>query len=172
MGLFLAAFSLGRTFLAPIAGQLSDRFGPRPFLILGNVFLAVALFWLSRQGTDAGDLALFGGLLLASAGSSLFEPVVTSTIMGFVPEERTGTASASIALGRQTAFAVGVTVSGAIFAIRERVYVAGVGSGDEGGEAIAAAFGDTVLAGAFVAAIAIAFSFATRGGTAHARKFG
>lgn len=172
MGLFLAAFSLGRTFLAPIAGQLSDRFGPRPFLILGNVFLAVALFWLSRQGTDAGDLALFGGLLLASAGSSFFEPVVTSTIMGSVPEERTGTASASIALGRQTAFAVGVTVSGAIFAIRERVYVAGVGSGDEGGEAIAAAFGDTVLAGAFVAAIAIAFSFATRGGTAHARKFG
>ncbi len=48
MGLFLAAFSLGRTFLAPVAGQFSDRFGPRPFLILGNVFLAVALFWLSR----------------------------------------------------------------------------------------------------------------------------
>ena len=170
MGLFLAAFSLGRTFLAPIAGQLSDRFGPRPFLILGNVLLTIALFWLSRQGTDAGDLALFGGLLLASAGSSFFEPVVTSTIMGSVPEERAGTASASIALGRQTAFAVGVTISGAIFAIRERVYFAGVGSGDEGGEVIAAAFGDTVLAGAFVGAIAIAFSIATRGGTAHVRK--
>jgi EmrB/QacA subfamily drug resistance transporter len=170
MGLFLAAFSLGRTFLAPIAGQLSDRFGPRPFLILGNVFLAVALLWLSRQGTDAGDLALFGGLLLASAGSSFFEPVVTSTIMGSVPEERTGTASASIALGRQTAFAVGVTISGAIFAIRERVYAAGVGSDDTGGEAIAAAFGDTVLAGAFVAALAIAFSIATRGDMAPVGK--
>jgi MFS family permease len=163
MGLFLAAFSLGRTFLAPVAGQLSDRFGTRPFLVLGNLFLAVALFWLSRQGTDAGDVALFGGLLLASAGSSFFEPVVTSAIMGSVPEERTGTASASIALGRQTAFAVGVTVAGAIFAIRERVYLAGAASDGLRGEAIAGAFGDTVLTGAFVAAIGIAFSVATLG---------
>ena len=163
MGFFLAAFSLGRTFLAPVAGQLSDRFGTRPFLVLGNALLAIALFWLSRQGVDAGDLALFGGLLLASAGSSFFEPVVTSVIMGSVPEERTGTASASIALGRQTAFAVGVTVAGAIFAIRERVYMAGAGTDIVSGEAIAGAFGDTVLAGAFVAAIAIAFSVATMG---------
>ena len=67
MGLFLAAFSLGRTFLAPVAGRLSDRFGTRPFLVLGNALLAIALFWLSRQGAYAGDLALLGGLLLASA---------------------------------------------------------------------------------------------------------
>jgi EmrB/QacA subfamily drug resistance transporter len=163
MGLFLAAFSLGRTFLAPVAGRLSDRFGTRPFLVLGNALLAIALFWLSRQGADAGDLALLGGLLLASAGSSFFEPVVTSAIMGAVPEERTGTASASIALGRQTAFAIGVTVAGAIFAIRERVYIAGAGSEGVAGEAIAGAFGDTVLAGAVVAAIAIAFSMGTLG---------
>ena len=167
MGLFLAAFSLGRTFLAPVAGQLSDKFGTRPFLILGNALLAMALFWLSRQGTDASDLALLGGLLLASAGSSFFEPVVTSAIMGSVPEDRTGTASASIALGRQTAFALGVTLAGAIFAIRERVYGALAGSEDQVGEVIARAFGDTVLAGGIVATMAVVFSMATLGRQIH-----
>ena len=167
MGLFIGAFSMGRTFLAPLAGRLSDTFGPRPFLLLGNTLLAVALLWLSRQGMGASDWALFSGLLLASAGSSFFEPVVTSTIMGSVPQDRAGTASASVALGRQTAFAVGVTVAGAIFTIRQRVYEAGAAAGLDPGsanaEAIARAFGDTVLAGAVIAAIAVAFSMATSG---------
>jgi EmrB/QacA subfamily drug resistance transporter len=168
MGLFIAAFSMGRTFLAPLAGRLSDTFGPRPFLLLGNTLLAIALFWLSRQGTGASDWALFSGLLLASAGSSFFEPVVTSSIMGSVPQDRAGTASASVALGRQTAFAVGVTVAGAIFTIRQRVYevgaeAAGLDSGSAKAEAIGRAFGDTVLAGVVIAAIAVAFSLATRG---------
>ena len=88
--------------------------------------------------------------------------------MGSVPQDRAGTASASVALGRQTAFAVGVTVAGAIFTIRQRVYeagaaAAGLDSGSANAEAIARAFDDTVLAGAVIATIAVAFSLATRG---------
>ena len=165
MGLFLAAFSLGRTFLSPAAGRLSDRFGPRPFLITGNLLIAVALFSLSRQGMDATDVALFSALLLGSAGTSFFEPVVTSVIMGAVPKDRLGTASASVALGRQTAFAVGVTIAGAIFAIRERAYMVGysvdaAGADVARAQAIAEAFGDTMLAGVALAVLAAVFSLA------------
>jgi len=132
------------------------------------VLLAVALFSLSLQGTDATDWILLLAFLLGSAGSSFFEPVVTSSIMSSVPKDRLGTASAFVAVGRQTAFAVGVTVAGAIFVIRERVYIAGLT--DEGivaeaarGEAIARAFGDTMLAGVVLATLAVAFSLAIGG---------
>ena len=167
MGLFLAAFSAGRIFLAPAAGRLSDRFGPRPFLILGNLLLVVSLLSLSRQGTDSNVWVLFLALLLGGAGSAFFEPVVTSAIMGSVPRDRLGTASASVALGRQVAFAVGVTVAGAIFAIRERAYLAGytaegLSADDARLEAIAGAFGDTLLAGVALASIATVFSLGVR----------
>lgn len=167
MGLFLAAFSAGRMFLAPPAGRLSDRFGSRPFLILGNLLLVVSLFSLSRQGTDSNTWALFLALLLGGAGTSLVEPVVTSAIMGSVPRDRLGTASASVALGRQMAFAVGVTVAGAIFAIRERAYLAGhsaegLGAQAARAEALAEAFGDTLLVGVVLASLAAVFSIGVR----------
>lgn len=168
MGLFLAAFSAGRVFLAPVAGRLSDRFSPRPFLVLGNLLLVVSLLLLSRQGIDSNSLVLFLALLLAGAGTSFFEPVATSAIMGSVPKDRLGTASASVASGRQVAFAVGVTVAGAIFAIRERAYLAGPLAEDLSSEAaraqaIAGAFGDTLLVGVALASLAALFSLGVRG---------
>ena len=163
MGLFIAAFFIGRTFLAPSAGQLSDRFGPRSFLVLGNLLMAVALLWLSRLGLGTSEVTLLSALLLAGIAAGLFEPVATSFIMGSVPNDRLGTASASVATGRQLAFAVGVAVAGAIFTIRERVYLAELA--DQGVaievarlEAIARGFSDTLLAGAVLAAVAVALS--------------
>ena len=159
MGLFIAAFFMGRTFLAPVAGWLSDKLGPRLFLVLGNVMLGASLVWLSRLGTGAAEWTLFSALILGGVGSAFFEPVVTSVIMGAVPRDRLGTASASIAMGRHIAFAIGVAVAGAIFTVRERVYLA---EAVASGEAITRAFSDAVLAGAVLAAVAVAFSFQAR----------
>jgi hypothetical protein len=70
-----------------------------------------------------------------------------------------------VALGRQAAFAVGVTIAGAIFAIRERAYmvgypVDGAGADVARAQAIAEAFGDTMLAGVALAVLAAVFSLA------------
>ena len=166
MGLFIAVFYIGRTFVAPTAGSLSDKIGPRPFLVLGNLLLTVSLLWLSRLGAGAPEYALLSAMLLAGLGSGLFEPVVTSVVMGSVPGDRLGTASASIATGRHIAFSVGVAMAGAVFTIRERVYLAemaamGAATGAAEIEAVARGFSDTVLAGAVLAAVAVAFSLAT-----------
>ena len=161
MGLFLAAFYVGRTFLAPPAGAMSDRFGPRPFLVLGNGVLVLSLLWLGVQATEASEWVLLAGLLAAGMGSGLFEPVATSAIMGSAPEDRLGTASASVAMGRHVAFSVGVAVAGAIFVIRQRVYLAAAGS-ETAVDPVAGAFGDTVLAGMAMAVLALIFSLLTR----------
>ena len=167
MGVFIAAFYVARTIFAPSAGRLSDRFGPRPFLVLGNLLLAVALLWLSGLGTGASEWSLMSAMLLAGAGSAFFEPVVTSVIMGSVPSDRLGTASASVATGRHLSFSIGVAVAGAIYAIRQRVYLAdltaqGLGPESARAEAIAGAFGDTVLVGAVLAIMAVVFSLYTK----------
>ena len=167
MGLYVAAFYVGRAFLAPVAGRLSDTFGPRPFLVSGNLLLAAALLWLSRLGTGADEGAILSAMLLAGVGSALFEPVATSVIMGSVPQDRLGTASASVATGRQLAFSVGVAAAGAIFAIRERAHLAGMvatGTALEIAEieAIARGFSDTLLAGVALALIAVALSLYLR----------
>ena len=165
MGLFVAAFYVGGTFVAPSAGRLSDAVGPRPFLILGNILLAAALLWLSRLGIGTSEVSLLAAMLVAGAGSGFFEPVVTSAIMGSVPGDRLGTASASIAMGRHIAFSVGVAVAGAVFAIRERVHLVTPDLSDTALEAgaVAGGFGDTLLVSFVMAAVAVALALRVRG---------
>ena len=154
MGIIMAAFSASRPFLAPIAGRLCASYGPRPLLIIGNVLLAIALFWISNMGLDINQGFIFSGMLLASMGSAFFEPVVTSSIMGSVPVDRLGTASAFVALGRQTAFAVGITLAGSIFTIRERSYLNFASEI----EALSLGFSDVILSSVFFAVVAVIFS--------------
>ncbi len=158
LGVYIGAVSLARTFLAPLTGRMSDRFGPKVFLVLGSLIAAVALLWLSLLGIESSQLAMLASLLLVGVGSALFEPVVTSVIMGSVPEERLGTASASVAMARQVAFAVGVALAGAVFAVRERVYL----ETDTAPEALANAFSDTLIAGLLFAVTASAIALFVR----------
>ena len=167
MGLYVAAFYFGRTLLAPLAGRASDRIGPRPFLLTGNIVLVAGFAWLSALGSPVSEWAFLAAVTLAGVGSALFEPVVTSSIMGSVPLDRLGTASASIAVGRQLAFAIGVAIAGAIFAIRERVYLEelsslGTPATAAGPDAIARGFADAMLAAVALALIAVVLSFWAR----------
>ena len=159
MGIFLAGFVIGRVFFAPITGHLSDRFGPRPFLLFGNSVIAISLFWLSTVGLHTPDWILFLALSSAGVGSAFFEPVVTSTIMGSARNDRLGTASASVAMGRHIAFSVGVALAGAIFAIREPFHLAETGMETS---AIAGAFSDTLMVAGMLAVLATIFSVGTR----------
>ena len=157
MGIFIAAFYAARTVMAPLAGWLSDAFGPRRFLVFGNGLFALALLWVAREWTGSNEVAILAALLLAGVGSAFFEPVVTSVIMGAVPADRLGTASASVAMGRHVAFAAGVALAGAVFAVRERAYLADLGESGAA-EAIGRGFGDTMLTCVALAAAAVVFS--------------
>ena len=166
-GVFLAGFTLMRTVVAPASGSLSDRVGFWPLSSLGVLLMGGGLFWLSRLGTGGSEWVVLGSLLLAGLGSALFEPPNSNAILGSVPSERLGTASASIATGRQLSFAVGVALAGAIFTIRERVYRAELSTsaldgGSEIPEAIARAFSDALIAGVVLSAVALVLALASR----------
>ena len=152
MGLFIMLHTLMRVFLAPVSGALTHRIGAWTLSGLGLAAMAGSLSWLSILAGSGSEQAILGALLLAGVGSALYEPPNTTTIMESVPADRYGTASASIASGRQLSFSVGVAVAGAIFAVRERSYLGAFETADR---AVALGFSDALLAGAVLAGLGV-----------------
>ena len=92
-GLFLIPVSLSLATLGPLSGWLSDRFGPRPFLILGILTSAAGFLWLATIGPQASFVDLAGPLVLVGAGMGLFAAPNRAAMMTAVPPTRRGVAS-------------------------------------------------------------------------------
>ena len=170
MGLFLSAFAIMRLFVAPLSGWFSDKLGYRLPASLGMMFFALGLFMFSRQGVPAAEWGIVLSLMIAGAGSALFDAPVISSIMSSVTPDRLGTASASVGTARNIAVSIGIALSGALFTIREKVYLADLSGQTMAhytveAQAVAWAFSDTLLAGAILALIGTAFTLAMRGKT-------
>ncbi len=106
-GLFLIPVSASLAAVGPVSGWLSDRFGPRPFLLAGLVISAGGFLWLSTIGPDESFVALAGPLVLVGAGMGLFAAPNRAAMMTAVPPTRRGVAS-----GTGTTFVnAGATIS-------------------------------------------------------------
>ncbi len=92
-GLFLIPVSASLATLGPVSGWLSDRFGPRPFLIAGLVISGSGFLWLTQIGPDESFLQLTLPLILVGAGMGLFAAPNRAAMMTAVPPTRRGVAS-------------------------------------------------------------------------------
>jgi len=108
--------------VAPIAGGLADRFGNRPFMILGLTMQALGLGWVALIAKpDMGYLQLGIALTVAGVGTSLCFPTVANAVMGAVPPEEAGMASGTNSSLRELGGVFGVAVLAAVFT-RHGVY--------------------------------------------------
>jgi EmrB/QacA subfamily drug resistance transporter len=92
-GLFLIPVSASIATFGPVSGWLSDRYGPRPFLIAGLVTSAVGFLSLATIGPDESFLGLTPPLILMGAGMGLFASPNRAQMMTAVPPARRGVAS-------------------------------------------------------------------------------
>jgi EmrB/QacA subfamily drug resistance transporter len=92
-GLFLIPVSASLAAFGPVSGWLSDRFGPRPFLLAGLVVSASGFLWLSTIGAAATFAQLAGPLVLVGSGMGLFAAPNRAAMMTAVPPTRRGVAS-------------------------------------------------------------------------------
>ncbi len=92
-GLFLIPVSASLATLGPVSGWLSDRYGPRPFLLAGLFTSAVGFFWLATIGPDDSFLALAPPLILVGAGMGMFASPNRAAMMTSVPPTQRGVAS-------------------------------------------------------------------------------
>lgn len=115
-GLLLATIPAIRLVVSPLSGRLSDRLGTFFLCASGLTLVSTGLFLLSGLGANAsiGNVVLC--LLVLGVGMALFVPPNTSAIMGSVPSEKLGTASAMVSTLRQMGMSVGLAIAGSVFA--------------------------------------------------------
>jgi EmrB/QacA subfamily drug resistance transporter len=103
--------------VAPIAGALADRFGNRPFMVLGLVLHAGGLGWLAAvvsPGVGYGSLVL--PLILTGVGISMCFPTLSNLVVGSVPLEDAGVAAGTNNAVREIGSVFGVAIVAAVFA--------------------------------------------------------
>jgi MFS family permease len=101
--------------VAPVAGRLSDRFGPRWLIAGGLVLVAASLFSFSRIAVDSSYLDLLPGFVLLGIGIAMTMSPMTSAAMNAVPVQKAGIASGVLSMFRMVGGSLGIAVTGAIF---------------------------------------------------------
>jgi EmrB/QacA subfamily drug resistance transporter len=102
--------------VAPAAGVLAGRVGPRPLLVAGLALTSGGLGWMAAHtGAGAVYLDLVPGLVLAGLGTGLvFAPSATAVLHGLdVPDH--ATASSANTTLREVGLALGVAVLTLVF---------------------------------------------------------
>jgi EmrB/QacA subfamily drug resistance transporter len=120
-GLAFLPMALCMAVFAGIGGQLGARFGAHRLVALGLALNAVGLYLFSRLGAGAAFASLMPGFLLFGAGSGLMNVPLTNVVLGSMPRERSGIASALLNNSREVAGLLGVTVIGAVLRSRQGV---------------------------------------------------
>jgi EmrB/QacA subfamily drug resistance transporter len=101
---------------APLGGFLTERFGPRPPLILGMVLLVVAFFGLTKLEVDTSYNGQWPFFLVIGLSFGLVIVSTTQAIVGNVSVERGGIAGGLQSTAQQLGGVLGTAVFGSIIA--------------------------------------------------------
>jgi EmrB/QacA subfamily drug resistance transporter len=102
--------------LAPMAGRLSDRVGPRPLVVGGMVVITGSLLIFASLGENATFWNLLPAMLLGGVGMSAAMAPVTAAAMQSVRPDKAGVGSAVLNSMRQVGGSLGIAIMGAIVA--------------------------------------------------------
>ena len=100
--------------LAPIAGRLNARLGPKLPMALGLLVAAGGVALITQWSTGTPYLTLLPPLLAWGIGLGLLTPAVVSAAVSAVEPQRTGLASGINNTARQAGGAIGIAAYGAI----------------------------------------------------------
>ncbi len=118
-GAALLPISLCLLILSPRMGSLTNRFGSRPFMVVGPILVAAGFLLLVPAGTRTEYvLAYLPGVLLIGLGMSIFVTPLTTTVMASVPEHLVGVASGVSNTLTRVASLLAVAVLGLVIVAR------------------------------------------------------
>jgi len=100
-----------------VAGKLVDRFGERPFLVIGPLLQAIGFGWIAlvaEAGMSYGTL--IAPLMVAGVGISMSFPAAQNSVVSSVPEEAIGKAAGTNTTMRELGGVLGIAIGVAAFA--------------------------------------------------------
>jgi EmrB/QacA subfamily drug resistance transporter len=119
------AIKTGATFLpmtvliilvAPVAGKLSDRIGPRWLMSAGMTLLTGSLLLFGTLDAQSSWWDIVPGLLVGGVGMAVTMAPTTAAAMASVPVDKAGVGSAVINSMRQVGGSLGIAIMGALVA--------------------------------------------------------
>lgn len=114
-GLALAPLGVVIGALSRRSGQMADRIGPRPQLILGPLLVAIGCAGLAVPGIGGGYFAtFFAPVIIIALGMGVAVSPLTTAVMNAVPDERSGAASGVNNAASRVAGLLAVALSGAL----------------------------------------------------------
>jgi EmrB/QacA subfamily drug resistance transporter len=139
--------------LAPVVGQLSERWGGKRLVVVGLALQATGLAWLASiltPTTAYGDMVV--PFVLCGVGMTLFFVPLASVVLGTLPKALEGVASGANAAFRELGGVLGIAVLGAVFSAK-----GGYASGQDyvSGLVPAVAVGAAVVATGALVALAL-----------------
>jgi EmrB/QacA subfamily drug resistance transporter len=115
-GLRLLPWTFPPMIVSPIAGTLAERYGNRPFMVLGLALQALGLAWVAGIAAPGVSYLQLGvAFTIAGVGTSFCFPTVASAIMGSVPLQEAGVASGANSAIRELGGVFGVAVLASVF---------------------------------------------------------
>jgi EmrB/QacA subfamily drug resistance transporter len=100
--------------IAPIAGRLADRVGPRPLMTFGLLAVSGSLFWQSHLTVSSSYSALLPGFVLMGVGMAFVMSPMSTAAMNAVDKAKAGVASGILSMSRMVGGTFGVAVLGAL----------------------------------------------------------
>jgi EmrB/QacA subfamily drug resistance transporter len=101
--------------IAPVAGRLADRFGPRPLVTAGVLLFGAAMYSASLLQGGEPYPQIAWRLVLGGVGAGLIFAPVTTAVMGSVARARFGVAAGVFNTARQVGFTLGLAILVAVF---------------------------------------------------------
>lgn len=111
---------------APVAGRLTDKYGPKPMVVLALTLLAGAVLLMTRiSPTDqqVDWVVLLPAFIVAGIGNGMANPPISTLAVGTVEPRRAGMASGVNNVSRQVGIAFGIAFLGAVLNSRYNALV-------------------------------------------------
>jgi MFS family permease len=115
-GIALLPWTATPIVVAPAAGALSDRVGPRPIMTAGMLLQAAGLGWFAVHATESVNYeTLILPLIVAGVGISMALPTTPAAAIGAVMPADIGKASGANSTLQRFGGAFGIAVATAVF---------------------------------------------------------